>query len=60
MEEEGKVQAAASCRFEQREKDSGCWLIDLIGKRKDIAATRFLLLGWRKRKGWCCSVGEIK
>jgi hypothetical protein len=38
----------------------GCRLIDLIGKKEDIAAARFLRVDWRKRKGWCCSVGKIK
>jgi hypothetical protein len=31
-----------------------------LGKRKDIAAARFLLVDWRKRRGWCRSVGKIK
>jgi hypothetical protein len=39
----------------------GCRPIDLIGeKRKDIVAAHFLLVDWRKKKGWCCSVGKIK
>jgi hypothetical protein len=48
MEEEGKVRAAASCRFEQRETDPGCWLIDLIGGKERILP----------QLASCCSVGE--
>jgi hypothetical protein len=50
MEEEGKVRAAASCRFEKREKELGCWLIDLIGEKKRYCCSSLLATRLEKKE----------